>query len=106
MYTVRLSNEFMHGALWVLGEDGVPTFLKIIDNDEKVQSLNEKIMDLYDSFFEIDSHDLPIWFNETREQANKDKMLALLRSMKDRLNEINDGSFCVVDLESEKLQNI
>lgn len=39
-----------------------------------------------------------------RKQISK-KMLALLKQLNDRLNEINDGSFVVEDLETERVKN-
>lgn len=106
MYKIKIMNEFMHGALWVYDERGVPSFFDLIDNDDQLQTINKQIEDLYDSYYEFDSHDLPCWFNEEKEREDKPKMLALLKRMNDRLSELNDGSFEVEDLETERVKEL
>ncbi len=61
---------------------------------------------MFDSYYEFDSHDEPCWFNHEKEKAEKDTMLELISKIKARLNEINDGSFTVEDLETERLKNL
>lgn len=61
---------------------------------------------MYDSYFEFDSYASPCWFNEELEEKNKDKMLFLINKIKQRLDEINNGSFVVEDYETEHLQSL
>lgn len=61
---------------------------------------------MFDSYYEFDSHDEPCWFNHEKEKAEKDTMLGLISKIKARLNEINDESFTVEDLETERLKNL
>ena len=105
MYTVKLENEFLRGAVWVLGEDGITTEgkLPLVEADPVVLELNEEIAEMYDSYFEFDSHDQGCWFNEAQRKADRDKMLSLLARLRVRLEEINDGSFTVVDYETPSL---
>lgn len=105
MYTIKLMNEFMHGVIWVY-EDDVSSYYDLIDNDEILKRLNKETEDLYNSYFEFDSHNSPCWFNEDLEKTNKDKMLFLINQIKQRLDELNDGSFLVEDYETEHLQSI
>ena len=56
--------------------------------------------------YEFDSHDEPCWFNHEKEKVEKNIMLELITHIKERLNEINDGSYTVEDLETERLENL
>ena len=99
MFIVKLMNEFVHGVLWVCDEDGISTNYDLIDKDEESRKL-------FDSYYEFDSHDQACWFNEELERKTKDKMLELIRKIKIRLSEINDGSFIVEDYETERLEKL
>ena len=50
MYTVKIMNEFLHGAIWVY-EDGVVSSLPAVDEDQILQELNRKTMELFNSYF-------------------------------------------------------
>lgn len=106
MYIVKLMNEFVHGILWVCDEDGVSTNYDLIDKDLELIRLNEETRELFDSYYEFDSHNQACWFNEELEIKTKDKMLGLIRKIKNRLSEINNGTFIVVDYETEKLEKL
>lgn len=107
MYKIRLMNEFMHGPIWILNSDGISVWKHpLIEQDSVLSVLNEKARQLFDSYYEFDSHDQPCWFNHDKERAEKDIMLDLISRIKARLNEINDGSFTVEDLETERLINL
>lgn len=92
-------NEFLHGPVWTCEEEtGIPTdALPLVHEDPIVASLNREIGELYDSCYEFDSHDLPCWFNEEKEKADKPRMLGLLGKLNARIAELNDGSFVVDD---------
>lgn len=55
-------------------------------------------------YYEFNTHDVPCWFNHEKEKTEKDIMLDLIAQIVARLNEINDGSFVVEDLETERLK--
>lgn len=106
MFIVKLMNEFVHGVLWVCDDDGISTNYDLIDKDEELTKLNEETRKLFDSYYEFDSHDQACWLNEELERKTKDKMLELIRKIKIRLSEINDGSFIVEDYETERLEKL
>lgn len=61
---------------------------------------------MYSSYDEFNSHDGACWFNKEQQKEDKPKMLELLGKLKSRLNELNDGTFEIMDLitpEYEKL---
>lgn len=100
MKTIRIMLDYLQGPIWTSDpETGKPeTGIGVIDNDEKLRKLNYKIQDLYDSYYEFDSHDEACWFNEEQEKQDKQKMLDLLGKLRTRLDELNDGSYEINDL--------
>ena len=106
MQTVKLMLDFLQGPIWISDvETGKPmTGIAIVDNDERLRLLNYEIQDLYDSYYEFDSHDQACWFDHERELADKPRMLELLAKLNARLAEINDGSFVVDDRETPRVE--
>ncbi len=82
------------------------TDIKIIDDDSMVKELNYKIGNIYSDYYEFDSHDLPCWFNMEKAKSDKRMLLDLTKKLVNRLNEINDGSYEVVDKITEYLNRI
>lgn len=100
MLTVRLMNEFLHGPLWVLDEDGISfsgKALPIVEDDPETQKLNEQIDAMFDGYYAFDSHDCACWFDARRELSEADCMLDLAWCLFARVCELNDGSFKVED---------
>ncbi|MEE0664495.1 MAG: hypothetical protein UDC04_08415 [Collinsella bouchesdurhonensis] len=85
--------------------DGEPrTGIPAIGNDKALQTLNDQICKLYSPYYEFDSHDLPCWFNEEKEKADKPRMLGPLGKLNTRIAELNDGSFVVDDQEMPRIE--
>jgi len=105
---VKLQLDFMQGPIWISDvETGEPlTGINIIDNDAKVIELNYKIYELYDKFFDYDSSGIPI--NKNQEVIRKERIniLNLINELKNRLNEINDGSFEIFDLVTRDINDL
>ncbi len=59
---------------------------------------------MFTSYYESVSHDQPCWFNSEKERAEKEIMLDLITKIVSRLNETNDGSFEIEDLETARLK--
>lgn len=107
MYTVKIMNEYLHGPIWVYNSNGISVWkYPLISDDPLLNVLNNKAMELFSGYYEFDSHDVPCWFNSEKEKAEKDIMLNLISQIKNRLQEINDGSFVIEDLETERLNNL
>lgn len=105
MKTIRIMLDYLQGPIWISDpETGRPqTGVEVVDNDEAVRLLNYEVQDMFDSYYEFDSHGEACWFNEEQERADKEKMLDLLGKLNARLAEINDGSFEVEDFETPRL---
>lgn len=100
-------NEFLHGPIWVLNSDEISVWgYTLIEQDSVLSELNQAAGELYDSYYEFDSHDEPCWFNHEKEKAEKNTMIELISLIKKRLDEINDGNFVIEDLETERLKNL
>lgn len=99
-------NEFLRGPVWTCEEEtGIAAEdLPLVHEDSTVASLNREIGELYDSYYEFDSHDQACWFNEKQEKADKPLMLELLGRLNARIAELNDGSFVVDDQETPRVE--
>ncbi len=109
MFTVRLMNEFLHGPVWVLDEEGISAAegsLPLVEDDADVRELSREAGSLFDSYYEFDSHGEACWFNEDRQREDSSRMLSLVSRLNARLAEINDGSFTVEDLETPFLSKL
>lgn len=82
------------------------TDIDVINNDKIVKDLNSKIGKKYSSYYEFDSHDQPCYFNKEQEIKDKDLMLVLINKLIKRLDEINDGSYEVVDNITNVFKNL
>ena len=102
MYIVKLMNEYIHGPLWVYGNKGIEIDCPLIDSDDVLQSLNEHAAILFDSFYDFDVDDQPCVFDNEGYKAAFPKMKELINQIKQRLEEINDGSFVVEDFISNQ----
>lgn len=100
--------DFLAGPIWreYFDENSGKLIvdIPIIDKDELIQELDAKIQNLYSSYYHFDYKDMPCYFDEEQEKKDKGKMLDLLGQLLDRLDEINDGSFEVEDLETPRIQ--
>lgn len=106
--TVRLQLDYLQGPIWISDiETGEPlTGIELIDRDPILRELNRQAGQMFSSYYEFDSHDQPCWFNHEQEKADKEIMLDLIQKIRVRLDEINDGSFVVEDLETERLNSL
>lgn len=107
MFVIKIFNEYLHSPIWTYGEDGIVTYdPPIIENDVALQALCDHAAEMFSGYYEFDSHDQPCWFNYEKEKADKDLMLSIIEKIKERLEEINDGSFTIEDLETSRLNNL
>ena len=108
MKKVKLQLDYFQGPIWISDTDtGEPlTGIDVIDNDPKVRELNKKIYDLFDTYFEFESHGMHLWYDYEKEKKDKDLMLSLLKQLNDRLAEINDGSYVVEDYLTDYYKNL
>ena len=106
MLVIKIMNEFLHSPIWTYEDDIVTEDYPIITEDDYLQELSRQIEELYSGYYEFDSHDQACWFNYEKEKADKEIMLDLITRLVSRLNEINDGSYIVEDLETPRLKQL
>ena len=82
------------------------TGVKVVDDDEEVKRIVAEIESLFNPYYMFNVDDQPVVFNYEQEKKDKDKMLNLLGKLNRRLEEINDGSFTVVDKETPRVMNL
>ena len=101
--TIKL--DYLQGPIWISDmETGEPlTGINLIDDDVILCDLNHKVAQLYNSYYEFDSHNQACWFNAEKEAAERRVMLDLISQLLARLEEVNDGSFEVRDYVSSQL---
>ena len=108
LQTIRILLEYLQCPIWFSDvETGEPvTGIAVIDSDPVVKDLNYKCAELFNSYYEFDSHDQACWFNSEKQKADKEIMLDWITRLISRLNETNDGSFVIEDLETERLRQL
>lgn len=104
---VKLMFDFLQGPIWISDvQTGKPsTGIDIIDNDKVLPELNLRCSELYSDCYEFDVDDQPCIFNIETAKKNKKEILDLLVKIKNRLEDINDGSFYVEDLASKEIED-
>ena len=106
--TIKIMLDYLQGPIWLSDiETGDPnTGISVIDTDPIVKELNHRCAELFNGYYEFDSHGQSCWFDHTKEKADKDLMLRLVTELISRLNELNDGSYVVEDRETERIKNL
>lgn len=108
MKKIKIMLDYLQGPIWISDADtGEPmTGIDVVDNDTILPKLNRECCELYSDCYEFDSHDRACWFNEEKLRSNKGRILFLLDSINCRLNLINDGSYVVDDVETDRIKNL
>ncbi|MBR1689204.1 MAG: hypothetical protein IJ713_00345 [Oscillibacter sp.] len=108
MKTLKLYLDFLAGPVWkrYFNEEkgcGV-TGIDVVDNDAKLWELNQMVQDMYTSCYQFDVGDQPFIF--TTEGLDKKAMMDAMQRVKDRLAEINDGSFVIEDYATAEIMSL
>ncbi len=106
MTELKIKFDFTHGPIWKNKFDRETgefyTGIPIVDNDKALEVLNEEASREYSSLYHYDDDNRYI-FDEDAFEQKKEDLLSLLNAIISRLNDINDGSFVIIDEETEKL---
>ena len=105
MKEIRILFDFDHGPLWRdiinLNTWEFSTGISIIDNDKALNVLNEEAQKMYTSLYSF-VEGRPVFDEDSYKKMKKD-LLSLVQTIILRLEDINDGTYIVVDEETEKL---
>lgn len=105
---VRIQLDYQQGPIWISDiTTGEPmTGIAVVDADPMLRDLNFRAAQLFNSYYAFDVHGVPCWFDQEKEKKDKEEMLTLIRQIILRLQEINDGSFDVEDLETKRILSL
>ena len=108
MKELRIKFDFSHGPIWKNKFDLVTgdwsTGIAAIDNDKILNSLNDQVQKEYTSLYSFDK-DGRFVFDEKAFEQKREHLASSIKTIISRANELNDGSFEIVDEETEKLLN-
>ena len=95
MATIKLELDFLIGPIvkdvFDAEKNELVTGVAIVDSDEIIDELNNKIMSLYSSFYSFDKDSCS--FDAGVAKEHKTELVELVKQLIERLNFINDGSF-------------
>ncbi len=101
MKTVRIRFDYLNGPLWKgrfdMKAGGLTTGVPAIDGDEELRALDREAGMLYESLYSFGSKGGGCAFDRDRFEEIKPSLLSLVRAILDRLADINDGTFVVLD---------
>lgn len=110
MKQIKIQLDFNNGPIWgnYYNEELHRTMTGVdsIDDNDEIQELNKKIQDKYSSYYEFNTHDQACWFNEDKQREEKEEMLELITNLIDKIDSVNDGSFEILDLESDRISKL
>lgn len=110
MKKIKIMLDYQMGPIWKNVFDAKTgeskTGIEAVDNNKEIQELNNKISDIYNSYYEFNSHNQAVWFNAEKEKKDKQLLLGLISQLIEKINEISDGSFQVEDCETERIHSI
>ena len=102
MKKLELCLDIWAGPIWHMVYDAetgeiIGETIKVVEEDEKVQKLNKKIQEMFSELYDLSGENHPNYFDFEGLERLKPEFRKLMQALKDRLNEINDGSFIVED---------
>lgn len=110
MKTIKLQFDYLQGPIWgeyySIALHKSVTGIRFIDEDRLLQDIHKQMQDAYSSYYEFNSHGQACFFNQEKQKVEKEKMLEWLSALKNRLNELNDGSFQVEDLITPEYETL
>ncbi len=110
MVTIKLMFDYDEGPIWPNYIDPYTfersTGIDMIDNDQVIKDICSKMSNMYSDYYTFDTDDSPCKFDFEKQKKDKDNMLRLLTQLKNRLNEINDGSFVIDDQITKEYDNL
>ena len=107
MQEIKVKLDYSHGPIWKEKFDVATgewsTGIDIIDNDAALQLLNSEAERIYTSLYVIDEDNKCIFQSDLFEEK-KSVLLSIIQTIIVRLNELNNGTYIVIDEETENLQ--
>ena len=106
MKNLKIQYDFAHGPIWKdvfnSGTGKWSTGISVVDNDKALSVLDDVAEKEYSSLYSFD-HEGVLHFDNEMYQEKRENLLSLIQTIVLRLNDLNDGSFMVIDEETPKL---
>lgn len=107
MEKLRIKFDFSHGPIWKdkydITTENWSTGIDIVDNDKALSVLNEEAEKEYSSLYFFDE-DGVLRFDSQAFEIKKSNLLSLIQTIILRIDSLNDGTFEVLDEESNNLK--
>lgn len=96
-----LQFDFLQGAIKTTVYDASTqnclTGVKVVDEDSVIWDINAQIDNIYSSLYVFGVDGCPCYFDNARYEEIKNDLSKLVTRLISRLEEINDGSFVIVN---------
>lgn len=106
MQEVKIKFDFSNGPIWKekydIASHELLTGIDILDNDEALTVLNDRAKKEYSSLYSF-GKDGRVNFDKEAFEKKKLVLYSLVKTIILRMNDLNDGSFVVIDEISAKL---
>ena len=107
LYKVVIMNKYLHSPIWIYNKQNVLIDeLPIVNNDKYIQKFSDKATKMFANYYEFDINSNLLRFNHEKQIKEKKIMIGIISNIVTRLEEINDGSFIIEDLETERLNSL
>lgn len=110
MIKIKLMFDYNEGPIWPNYIDPYTfersTGVDLIDNDKIIKEISSKMADMYWDYYIFVDEKSPLDFDFKKQKEEKEIMLDLLSKLKNRLNELNDGTFEVDDQITNEYEKI
>lgn len=105
---VEIGWDYTEDIIWLLDDNEklIDDEFSLIEKDKILLEIQNKINDLYSTFYEFESHNEYVWWDKAKMKENKQIMLNLLEQLNNRLNEINNETFIIKDNLTDYWKNI
>ena len=110
MKKIKIIFDFGEGPIWneYVDEESMKasTGIEEIDNNEDIQKLNQELQDIYSSYYEQDSHDMPMWFNKEKQIKDKEMVLNKLSILKEMIYDVTNHQIEIEDEVSKEYEKL
>ena len=101
MKEVVINFDFDMGPIWKdkfdVNTGEISTGITVIDNDDEVRRLNDEASELFESIYSFKAGGGGCSFDSERFEKIKPRLRSLIYKIIKRLDEINDGTYEIVD---------
>ena len=107
MKEIKIQLDYLHGPVWkdqLDARTGIwSTGIPCIDNDEIIKDCNDQAEKIYESLYSFEPGGQGFRFNQDEFERMKPQFLVIIKKIISRLEEINDGSYIVIDRATNEL---